>query len=269
MTTSDSPDISLILKGLFLLAFEKENKFCQAAVMRVERHCLKIEIDANSTANGPSKSTILELPTEGQERDILFEVAGRASGVSIYEGPDPFDRDTAQDLRDFRCVIDLEGREFYSRPLPFKAGVLKQSIFINNGQFYTDSAHKVLIISPISGQRTVWVADRIGCDIYLDDKEVGILRYGPDPESRKLLPKIDGISYKISLENLCQEPPATPRLSDFRFYYDVIDVPKEAQYMVNMAPPGRGDGDRLNPCIPTTTGLTKAPLSGTTGPVDQ
>jgi hypothetical protein len=253
MPTSDNPTITLILKGLFILAFEEENKFCQAAVMRAEGHCLKINTNTNETSQLIFPQPTLEIP----DGDIYFQVTGRESGVSIYEQPGPFDRNTAQDRRDFRWIVDLEGSEFYSRSLPFKAGAIKRSIFINNGLFYTYSARPVLIISPLSGQRHARVAEQIGCDIYLDDQEEAVIRYGPDLAPSIRLRKMDGVSYTITLENICEEPhEATPNNSDFAFYYDVIDVPMSAQFMVTSQ-----TADARNPCDPITVGLTKAPLS--------
>lgn len=253
MPTSDSPTITLILKGLFILAFDEENQFCQAAVMRAERHCLKI----TTRTNGILQSILPEPPAEILDEDINFQVTGRESGVSIYQQPGPFDRNTAQDQRDFRWIVDLEGREFYSRPLPFIAGAIKQSIFIHNGLFFTYNAHPVVIISPLSGRRPAWVAEQIGCDIFLEDQEEAVLRYGPGLESSIILRKSDGTSHTISLENICEEPPgATPNNNDFAFYYEVIDIPSRAQFMVT-----RQAADARNPCDPITVGLTKAHLS--------
>jgi hypothetical protein len=253
MMTSDSPTITLIFKGIFLLAFEEENKFCQAGVMRAENHCLKINIKANETSQPISP----ELPSLISDGDIFFQVSGRSSGVSVYERPGPLVRNIAPDWRDFRWVLDMEGGALYNRPLPFKAGVLKQSIFINNGQFYTYSTQSVLIISPSSSQRNAIVAEQIGCDIYLDDQEEAVLRYGPGLGHSIKFKKEPGISYVISLENFCEEPPRlTPDNSDFVFYYDVIDVPRNAQFRLT-----RRTADARNPCVPTTAGLTKAPLS--------
>jgi hypothetical protein len=256
MITSDSPTITLILKGLFLLAFEKENKFCQAGVMRAERHCLRIKIKANGT----SQPIFPELPSEILDGDIFFHVSGRAGSVSIYEQKGPFDRDTSKDQRDFRWIVDLEGKEFHSRSLPFRVGTISQSIFIKNGLFYTYSVLPVLIDTRLSGARDAGVTDRIGCDIYLDDQEEAVLRYGPDPVSSIIFRKEPGISYTITLENVCEEPPESTRdSSDFVFYYDVIDVPEPKQFI--LLPQIRDDADARNPCVPATVGLTKAPFS--------
>jgi hypothetical protein len=251
MVKTDSPTITLIFKGLFILAFEKENKFCQVGVMRAERHCLRIKIKANGT----SHCVFPELPSEILDGDIFIDVSGRAGSVSIHKQKGPFDRDTAKDQRDFRWILDMEGKDLHNQQLSFKAGALKQSIFINNGLFYTYSVQPVLIISPKSSQRHVAVAEQIGCDIYLDDQEEAVLRYGPYLESRIILQKSAGISYTIFIDNDCEELPRSNN-SDFVFYYDVIDVPRIAQYKVT----GPVAGDPRNPCSPITVGLSKAPL---------
>jgi hypothetical protein len=249
MTTSEPPTITLILKGLFLLAFEKENKFCQAGVIRADRHCLKINIKANGVLL-PISPEILP------DGDIFFQVSGRASSVDTYE-PGTFDRNTAQDWRDFRWLLDFEGKELYKARLPFKAGALKRSIFIHNGLFYTHSAEPVSLINPSGRRKNIIIADSIGCDIYLDDQEEAVLRYGPHPGSSIKLIKETGISYEISLENFCNEPPrTTPDNSDFVFYYDVIDVPENLQFRL-----ARQGADARNPCSPTTVLKSDAPIS--------
>jgi len=249
MTISDSPTITLIFKGLFLLAFEEENKFCQAGVVLAERHCLKMDIKANGVLL-PISPDILP------DGDIFFEVPGRASSVNTYE-PGTFDRDTAKDWRDFRWLLDFEGRELYNARLRFKAGALNRSIFIHNGIFYTLSVAPVSLINPSGRSKNIIIADKIGCDIYLDDQEEAVLRYGPNSGSSIKLKKEPGISYTISLENFCKEPPrSTPDNSDFAFYYDVIYAPRNSQFRVI-----RQSADARNPCDPVTVGLTKAPIS--------
>jgi hypothetical protein len=256
MATSEPPTITLIFNGLFLLAFERENKFCQAGVMRAENHCLKINI---KTKGAPS--IFPKPPLEVPEGDISLQVLRRTGSVSINGQPGTFNRNTADDWRDFRWILDMEGKHLHNRQLSFRAGALKRSIFIYNGLFYTYNTQPVSIISPSSRRKNVIVAEQIGCDIYLDDQEAAVLRFGTDPGSSIEFRKEPGVSYKISLENLCNEAHRPrPGNSDFVHYYDVIDVPKSKQFRVTRQP-RPGFANARNPCNPIIVGQSKAPLS--------
>src|SRR5215510_14459096 len=140
MALLDSPTITLVFRGLFLVAFEKDNKFCQVGVMEADRHCLKINIKTNAASLPSSPELSFEIP----DGDIYFEVADRTNAVDTYE-PGTFLRDPSHDRRDFRWVLDLEGTELHNRPLPIKTGALKRSIFVRNGLFYTYDSHNVRI----------------------------------------------------------------------------------------------------------------------------
>ncbi len=253
MTTPDSPTITIIFKGLFLLAFDEENKFCQIGVIQAERHCLKVNIKTNEGL----QQVFPELPSEIPDGDISFQVLRRTGNVGVYGTPATFNRNTSEDWRDFRWVLDMEGKHLHNRQLPFKASALKRSIFIYNGLFYTFHTQPVSIISPSSSRKNVIIAEQIGCDIHLYDQEVAVLKYGPDPGYSIQFKKEPGIRFEISLENFCNEThrPA-PGNSDFLFYYDIIDVPRSKQFKVT-----RQAADARNPCNPVIVGLSNAPIS--------
>jgi hypothetical protein len=266
MFPSNSPDITLVFNGLFLIAFEKDRKFCQLSVLQSERHCLKIKIETRAASAPDTPELSCNFPNE----NILFEVTRRASGVDTYE-PGPFERNSRHDRRDFRWVLDFEGRELHNNQLPVKDGAIKRSIFVHNGLFYTLDTEEVIIrrpiqhvagtvddVSQIPQFQTGRICNSIGCDIYLNDREELLFKYGPDANYSMRLKKERCISYKISVTNLCDddvEPP--PDSSDFALYYDVLDVPRDKQFKVL---PALGTVDDRNPCNPTRVGITKAIL---------
>jgi hypothetical protein len=254
MALLDSPTITLVFRGLFLIAFEKDNKFCQLGVMEADRHCLKITIKTNAVSSQNSPELSFEIP----DGNIYFEVAGRTNAVDTYE-PGLFLRDPSHDRRDFRWVLDLEGTELHNRKLPIKAGALKRSVFVRNGLFYTYDSHNVRIVEPSSESRVALTAQEIGCDIYMDGEEEATVRYGAGCGHSIKLKKEPDISYEITVENICpeEEGAAPSTVSDFVRYYDVVDVPKEQQFKVDafQAPPGA-----RNPCDPTFMGIRIAPI---------
>jgi hypothetical protein len=255
MAQLDSPTITLVFRGLFLLAFEKENKFCQVGVLKADRHCLKVNIKTNAASLPNSPELSFEIP----DGDICFEVAGRPNAVDTYE-PGLFLRDPSHDRRDFRWVLDLEGPELHNGPLSIITGALNRSIFVFNGLFYTYDSHTVRIVPPSSGPRVAFTAREIGCDIYLNEEEEAVFRYGPDERHSIKLKKEPDISYEISVENICpeEEVESQSTVSDFVHYYDVVDVPAAQQFKVDAFPPPPSS-DR-NPCDPTFVSITSAPL---------
>jgi hypothetical protein len=255
MALLDSPTITLVFRGLFLLAFDEDNKFCQLGVIEADRHRLKINIKTNAASLPNPSALSFEIP----DGDICFGVLGRTNAVDKYE-PGPFLRDPSHDRRDFRWVLDLEGPELHDRQLTIRAGSLKRSIFVINGLFYTYYCRSVRIVAPSSAAKVAFIAEEIGCDIYLYGEEEAVFRYGPDEGHTIKLKREPDISYEISIENICpEEEGASPSpVSDFAHYYDVVDVPAAQQFKVDAFPPP--PGSERNPCVPTSMGTTRAPL---------
>lgn len=267
MFPSESPDITLVFRGLFLIAFEKEKRFCQFGVIQADRHCLKIDIKTRASSLLDTPEFSCKIP----DRDIHFEVTRRASGVDTYE-PGPFQRNRRHDRRDFRWILDFEGRELHNQQLPVRGGVLKRSVFVYNGLFYTRDTREVIIRRPshhatgtaggeslLPQTQSSLICKSVGCDIYLTDQEEFLFKYGPDANYSMRLKKEHGISYEISVTNRCSEDVEQARSdrSDFALYYDVLDVPENEQFRV-LSSPAPGVKDDSNPCDPSQVGITKA-----------
>jgi hypothetical protein len=265
MFSSDTPDITLVFSGLFLIAFEKEKRFCQFGVIQAERHCLKIEIKTRASSLLDAPEFSCKIPDE----NIYFEVTRRASGVDTYE-PGPFERNRRHDGRDFRWVLDFEGGELHNRQLPVRAGALKRSVFVYNGLFYTRATREVIIRRPshhaigkaggeslLPQSQSGPICKSVGCDIYLTDQEEFLFKYGPDANYSIRLKKEHGISYEISVTNLCSEDGerARPDSGDFALYYEVLNVPENEQFRVLSSPVQKDDS---NPCDPSQVSITKA-----------
>jgi len=269
MFPSNSPDITLVFNGLFLIAFEKDRKFCQLSVIQAERHCLKIKIETRAASLRDDPELSINVPNE----NIHFEVTRRASGVDTYE-PGPFERNLRHDRRDFRWVLDFEGRELHNNQLPVREGAIKRSVFVYNGLFYTLDTQEVIIRRPmqhVAGRvddvslipqfQTGLMCKSLGCDIYLSDREEFLFKYGPDANYSMRLKKEHCLSYKISVTNLCDDDgePPPPGSSDFALYYEVLDVPEGQQFDV-LSVPDPSHRDDVNPCNPSRVSITKAIL---------
>jgi hypothetical protein len=280
MLPSDSPDITLVFSGLFLLAFEEENKYCQLIVLEAERHLLEINVKTQSD----SRTDVPDLSIKAPDGDVFFEVTGRINGVDTYE-PGPFERHNRHDSRDFRWLLDFEGRELHNHRLHLRANAPKRSVFVYDGLFYTHSAQRVIISGPQSARnlaageikgaskippsQNALIARSVGCDIYLNDGEEFQLRYGPNASYSISLRKEPKISYGISVTNLCPSDEKAPLTgADFDLYYDIINVPEEQRFRVlagsipeptSFIAPPQEINDR-NPCNPAALLTSNAPL---------
>jgi hypothetical protein len=160
------------------------------------------------------------------------------------------------DDQDFRHVVDLEGENFYNRPLKIKGGVLTPSLFIGKGIFYaaalTAHGYKTVLAdstvdgqhhpahqtadanSPghVSGRRIGRIATYVGANIYLDDEsQAAVLRAGEKEgaELFRLNREVD-TTYEITIENYDTQPPTG---SDFGYYYDAIELnPGESKILI-------------------------------------
>jgi hypothetical protein len=254
MTTSNSPTITLVFRGLFLFAFDKDHHFCQAGIIEAERHHLKINIQTRRHSQPSDVDRSVEIP----DGNLSFHVTGRANDIQLYE-PGLFERNSSHDQRDFRWALDLEGTELHNQPLPIKADSIERSFFITDGKLYSYHNQFVTIVDPSSQTRNVAIAQEIGCDIDLDDNQEAVLSYGPDGGNSMKFRKEPDVNYRIVVENICSRE-GVPRLDigDFAYYYNVVDVPVAQQFKVNSFSPPPADDD--NPCDPVYLGKSQAPL---------
>jgi hypothetical protein len=154
---------------------------------------------------------------------------------------------TLIDDQDFRHVVDLEGENFYNRPLKIKDGVLTPSLFIGKGVFYaaalTAHGYKTMLADStvndqhhhadptteangpghVSGRRIGRVATYVGANIYLDDESQAVVLRVGKKEGAELfrLNKEEDTTYEITIENYDTQTPAG---SDFGYYYDAIEL---------------------------------------------
>lgn len=251
------PTITLVFKGLFLFAFEKDNRFCQAVVMQADKHCLKLTVKAKVT----SSENPLELTFAVPDGNIEIVVPDRIVGVDRYE-VGAFNRDLAHDKKDFRWALDLEGSDLHNQPLAIKAGSIQRSIFIRNGMFRNQANRRIRIISPSTQVTSTAATQEIGCDIFLEKGEELVFKYGPNNNNfltfKQEADERD-INYEILIDNSCpEEAIADGEPSDFFHYYDVVDVQPNQRFQI--APLQPPPGSQRRPCDPAYLGLTHAHL---------
>src|SRR5262245_3670342 len=196
--------------------------------------------------------------------DLLLEVPGRqGKGVSVHEG-NPNDAEDHDN--DVKLLIALQGEKWHKEQLlQIKQGQIGQSMFIPNGLFYTAEKQMVRVFQGGIFKREAEIARKIGCNLYLEEDEKAILRFGAYDQDRIELPCEPGASYTIRVSTLCD--PADSPDNDFRHYYDVITVDDDhfelRGHAGDLGQPNLGGSDRL-PCNPVCLGRTKSAELGAT-----
>jgi len=262
MSLPNNPTVTVNFEGLMLLAFQEglaaERKgHCQIALLQPdERHCLKV---TGTMASGQP----IVLP-ENIAGDLLLEVPGRqGAGVSVHEG---VPNDPEDHSNDFKLLIDLQSENWHKEKLlQVKPGKIRQSMFILHGLFYTAEKQMVRVFQGGIFKREAEIARKVGCNLYLEDNEKAILRFGACDRDKIEFSCEPGASYTITVSTLCD--PADSPDNDFRHYYDVITV-DDAQFEVrghadNPGQPTFGGSGRV-PCDPVCLGRTRSAELGAT-----
>jgi hypothetical protein len=215
--------------------------------------------------------------------DISITISKRAPLIQTYHHPDLVENDFITDARDesrisgdrenfrrdFRWVMDLEGSRFYGRELKVVPGVINRRVRINQGILYTEKyvariikqAYKETgkILGKTFPEKYYFVATQMGIAIEaLRETETLVISYGNE-SARKLitlLPPGENSYYEIYASNNCSisnvdrecmlnDTRAELRLSDFQFYYNLIDLPAVDRLDLGITP---GEGSNSFPC---------------------
>src|SRR5262245_3844149 len=197
MPVPQNPTITIYFKGLLALCFDAEFKYCQVGVhTKANNHEVKVSVYKKRGNRIVSAAPMLRFSHEMIRRssDLWLDIEGETPPKQQTAEPYVMSDQgaTLLDDQDFRHVVDLEGKNFYNRPLNIKDGVLRPSLFIGKGLFYaaalTAHGYKTVLAdstvsdqvthahptteanSPghISGRRIGRIATYVGANIYLD-----------------------------------------------------------------------------------------------------
>jgi hypothetical protein len=229
---------TISLKGLGIFCFNEQGAF-EGAFVRRPTHAYIIEIKEQGDASSKPQTTIFEF-----DGDVDIQVLKPVrEGARRYQKGD-FDRSSdANDMRDFRWIVDMEGPELHDEPMsaterrPTQSGTGQLSrLTINAGTFYakrvSQETYALVRLDDGSvpprffGSVCEDVGAEIECaDAETDEEQSGLLitLRGRRTQQQVLLPRIEGLKYEIIFSNDCPDVPGErPDGSDFRIFYDVI-----------------------------------------------
>lgn len=246
MPLPQNPTITLYFTGLLVFCFDQDNKYCQIGIHSItDDHELKLRLVKKTPDPATGSEQTLTIPHAmiRSAKNLWLNVEGTPSPKQQAK---PFiagkRNQPPVDPQDFRHVVDLEGEHFYNRRLKIKRGILKPSLFITQGVFYTasltsqpcqvvtaanDSNHSHAHTNRSSpahatGHSLGKIADYVGVNIYLNrSNQAIVLRAGSQsgPEMLRLKKERD-TRYEITIDNGPTDH--APTGSHFGHYYDAF-----------------------------------------------
>jgi hypothetical protein len=239
LKTSRGPSLTIIFRGLMALHQDRKEQTLAVGILRAPEHEFTVQV-LEKSPQGISTYSIPMNQLVGSRSDTwLVEVPAQRSGVSYYENG-VFDRQKGVgDVRDFRWLIDLEGKEFYGRKLATNQQHIGVEVKFSSGEFYTKTTTRAL--QRKMGSKTFEyfgrVAHEIATDVFLEAGDFVLTSQASGKEILRLQQKPD-TTYELVFEN---NPPPTQHLAmranHFHYYYGFFPMPKSQWYEFRVVPP--------------------------------
>jgi hypothetical protein len=170
----------------------------------------------------------------------LVEIPAQRNGISYYQNG-VFDRQKGVgDTRDFRWLIDLEGKEFYGRRLAIDRQHMGVEVKFSAGEFYTKTTTRPLQrkLGANTFEYFGRVAQEIATDVFLEEGDFVLTSQATGKEILRLQQKPD-TTYELVFENA--PPPmqhAGMGANHFQYYYGLFPMPKSQWYEFRVVPRG-------------------------------
>src|SRR5215216_1073466 len=191
--SSRGPSLTVIFRGLMALRQDHEEHTLAVGILLAPEHEFTMQV-LEKSAQGVSTYSIPMNQLMGSKGDIwLVEVPAQRNGVSYYQNG-VFDRKQGLgDIRDFRWLIDLEGKEFYGRKLAIDQQHMGVEVKFSNGEFYTKTTTRPL--QRKMGAKTFEyfgrAAQEIATDVFLEDGDFVLTSQASGTEILRLKQKPD------------------------------------------------------------------------------
>lgn len=271
MPIPKDPTAVIYFTGLLVFCFDKQLKHCQVGIYsKSDDHALKLRFVKKKAG------------VVSSEQALTLNHSLIRSGTDLWlgiDGPPPKQPDVKpfivgkptqppSDPQDFRHVVDLEGEHFYNRRLNIRKGVLKPSLFITNGLFYTATLSPQsyrIVQSPSNGMNHLHthrgpatsiatdhnlgeIAEYVGVNLYLDRPDQAVVLKAGKRSGQELLrlQREKGARYEITIENGPTD--RAPVGSHFGHYYDALQLREgEAKILLEVERPSPKESGRLRP----------------------
>ena len=229
---SRGPSLTIIFRGLIALRQDTGENTLAVGIVRAPQHEFTVQV-LEKSPQGVSSYSIPMNQLMGSKGDTwLVEMPAQRNGVTYYQNG-VFDRQNGLgDVRDFRWLIDLEGKEFYGHKLANDQKHMGVEVKFSSGEFYTKTTTRPL--ERKIGDKTFEyfgrVAQEIATDVFLEEGDFVLTSQASGREILRLQQKPD-TTYELVFENA---PPPTQHLameaSHFQYYYGFFPMQKSQWY---------------------------------------
>ena len=236
--SSRGPSLTIIFRGLMAFRQDREEQTLAVGILPAPEHEFTVQV-LEKSPQGISTYSIPMNQLMGSKTDtLLVEVPAQRNGVTYYENG-PFDRKKGVgDIRDFRWLIDLEGKEFYGHRLATNQQHMAVEVKFSSGEFYTKTTTRPL--QRKLGDNTFEyfgrVAQEIATDVFLEAGDFVLTSQATGKEILRLQEKPD-TTYELLFENA---PPPTHHVpmgaNHFQYYYGFFPMPKSQWYELRVVP---------------------------------
>ena len=227
--SSRGPSLTIIFRGLMAFRQDREEQRFAVGILRAPEHEFRVQVLEKS----PQGISSYSIPVNVAKGDTwLVEIPAQRKGVSYYQNG-VFDRQKGLgDIRDFRWLIDLEGKEFYGHRLATNQQHMAVEVKFSSGEFYTKTTTRPLQ-RRLGGNTFEYfgrVAQEIATDVFLEDGDFVLTSQATGKEILRLQEKPD-TTYELVFENA---PPPTHHVpmgaNHFQYYYEFFPMPKSQWY---------------------------------------
>jgi hypothetical protein len=233
--SSRGPSLTIIFRGLMAFRRDHEEQSFAVGILPAPEHEFTIQVLEKS----PQGISSYSIPMNVAKGDTwLVEIPAQRKGVSYYQNG-VFDRQNGVgDIRDFRWLIDLEGKEFYGHRLATNQQHMAVEVKFSSGEFYTKTTTSPLQ-RRMGGNTFEYfgrVAQEIATDVFLEDGDFVLTSQATGKEILRLQEKPD-TTYELVFENA---PPPTHHVpmgaNHFQYYYGFFPMPKSQWYELRVVP---------------------------------
>jgi hypothetical protein len=233
--SSRGPSLTIIFRGLMAFRRDHEEQSFAVGILPAPEHEFTIQVLEKS----PQGISSYSIPMNVAKGDTWFvEMPAQRKGVSYYQNG-VFDRQNGVgDIRDFRWLIDLEGKEFYGHRLATNRQHMAVEVKFSSGEFYTKTTTSPLQ-RRMGGNTFEYfgrVAQEIATDVFLEDGDFVLTSQATGKEILRLQEKPD-TTYELVFENA---PPPTHHVpmgaNHFQYYYGFFPMPKSQWYELRVVP---------------------------------
>jgi hypothetical protein len=232
------PSATIIFRGLMVFHPDPAREYFEVGILPAPEHEFRVQVIENSP-KGVSSFFVPLGQFSNLKHDLWsLEFAHRSrKGIGFYQNGF-FDRKSdVGDDKDFRWVLDLEGKEFYDRELPTKTSQLGPVLHITGGEFYTNRKTPSLIRKKGDGTFQYFgsAAEEVAAGFSLKDGDIVLKSEKSGTEFLRLKQKPD-TTYEIVIENaLVREQHMAAILNHFQYFYRLIAEPTSEWYGFDVA----------------------------------